>query len=295
MRMDAAYEIRRRGHDVVALVMHFGTFFVMGFVTDPFVADPVPAVLLAAMQGTAFVWHAWYVAAHYGSWPFKEPFFNGVQNQYKWYEYMMSATAGSTAVLTASGTDTMTVVSLAIGAVLQQLGGRTIDMLRAGTQLRQHVPVRCNETGWRDMPKASSLSLWFLFASATQIIEFYFVSVGDAPAVLKVVYIIAWGSFGVHAGLRLWSLRGPRDTTRWPRYSEPQWVEAVYSCLGWTAKIAVFTAEWAYLNGLNLTRLDRPLLGIVAVELVLAANVAWVCRTGQKGVAVSNRVMKSRF
>lgn len=76
-----------------------------------------------------------------------------------------------------------------------------------------------------------------------------------------------------------------------------QWVEAVYSCLGWTAKIAVFTAEWAYLNGEDLTHLEGALGWVLVVELILAANVALVCQQENVYASVNTSVnaLTARF
>jgi len=260
--------------DHTALAVHLATVVVMCVVRDPFDSHVVPAAMLATMQGTAILWHAMYVVAY------RKHAFNDTQNQYKWVEYAMSATAGSVSVLAAGGADTATMIGLAVAAMLQQLGGLKIDMLRHPPSLVQPLsPETCSAGGWREKKGGWQLPVWFVFAAAAQAVEFYFVGVGDAPVLLKVVYMIAWGAFGVHAGLRLLSLRGPVNTVRWPRYSDPRWVESVYSCLGWAAKLVVFATEWAYLNGADLVQ--GPTAALLALHAVLLFFVVVaVCRWG---------------
>ena len=57
-----------------------------------------------------------------------------------------------------------------------------------------------------------------------------------------------WSLFGVHAGLRLLAQTDlypqwlPGDTA----YADIDWVEAMYACLSWTAKLYVFWTSFAY-------------------------------------------------
>ena len=76
----------------------------------------------------------------------------------------------------------------------------------------------------------------------------------------------------MHSGLRQLVLRGaitsPAIATR---YESLEWVEAIYSALGWIAKLAVLGPEWLHLRGESTTTVNA----VVAVFLVVAAAVVW--------------------
>ena len=51
------------------------------------------------------------------------------------------------------------------------------------------------------------------------------------------------------------------------------WVEAVYSCLGWAAKLAVFSTEYVYLkdNKIETAELNSVAIGFGTFALVATA------------------------
>ena len=263
----------RFANDAVALGVHLGTVAIMAVYSTPFETNRVPAYGLAVMQGTAIVFHIFYVVCHiagYGS-----DSFNDVQNQFKWFEYAVSATAGTVAVLSAEYVDYEVVIPLAAAAVLQQLLGTALDPQdgQDPARLRQPVWPRTVDGNVRAGDWWYSYYLPFVAACILQGTEFYYVIDRGGPTTLKLTYIIAWSSFGIHAWLRLQALRWSRGGA----YQNARWVEAVYSCLGWVAKVAVFAVEWAHFAGMPNRTL--PLFWLLHVFL-LAALMSTVVTEG---------------
>lgn len=72
---------------------------------------------------------------------------------------------------------------------------------------------------------------------------------GGPPLGVGLPYTVMWSLFGVHAGFRLMAqldrfpsaLAGVKEA-----YLDVDWVEAMYACLSWTAKLYVFWTSFAY-------------------------------------------------
>ena len=86
-------------------------------------------------------------------------------------------------------------------------------------------------------------------------------------------YVIGWSLFGVHCILHASvTAQGLLDQNTAMssidfiinRYNNRDWVESVYSCLGWAAKISVFITEYSYLQNdrEGSTHIDNIALGV---------------------------------
>ena len=237
----------RAFHDGFAVDVHLITVFVMVYYSAPFETHPVSAAALAVMQGSSVIFHLFYVLRHVLGYLGYTGAFDNVHNQYKWFEFAISATAGTVAVLSVEHVDLSVVVPISCAAVLQQLGGMLLDY-QPPKGLKQEILTWVRRPGDSFYP----IIVPFIGAWILQATEFYFAIDRGGPTTLKITYIVFWSTFGVHCGLALYAFEKPN----WPRYNSPVWVETMYSCLGWTAKIAVFAVEWAYLNGLTLSMLS---------------------------------------
>lgn len=261
----------RQANDVFALALHVATLGIIATYSDPFQTAYTPAVALTVMQGTATLFHVAYLVFHRRG-ILRVPFDN-VQNQFKWIEFAISATAGTVAVLCVESVEYELVIPLAAGAVFQQLLGLNLDPQGEDDPNKLLQPIERVVVS----PRMTAADWWwkiylqYIAACIVQLVEFYWVIDRGGPLILKVTYIIAWSSFGIHAGLRLAALR----KVGWQRYANPQWVETVYSCLGWTAKIAVFSVEWAHLNGVRESQLNLfALLDVVLAMAVVVTAIA---------------------
>ena len=172
------------------------------------------------------------------------------QNKLKWLEYGISATAGAVAVIYANGSPSAGYLAgLIIMSALQQYCGSIID---SALQKAQDPEIMFT-------PNFLRVSLLITFASCLQVAEFVIVSyVGSPPFAVFISYVIGWSLFGVHCVIHAsvtsqLALSDNADIGRVSgfflvRYGNRDWVEAVYSCLGWAAKIAVFSTEYVYLK-----------------------------------------------
>lgn len=251
----------RAYHDGIAVDVHVITIVVMALVDSPFRTHPVPAVALSVMQGSSVLFHLYYAYRHLRAYAGLGPPFDNVHNQYKWIEYAVSATAGTVAVLSVEYVDLSVVIPVAAAAVLQQMGGMLLDY-QPPNGLKQEVLTRVRGNG------LYAIVVPFLGAWVLQLTEFYFAIDRGGPAVLKVSYIFFWSLFGVHCGLALYGY-GRRG---WSRYNDPVWVETMYSCLGWAAKVAVFAVEWAYLSGVQTSMLSMFIVMHVFLVSVIIAT-----------------------
>lgn len=293
--------LTRRSHDSVAALLHIITVVLMfqdyGVIED----HMTPGVALLVMQITAALFHVFYVLLYV----FAD--FDHTQNQYKWIEYAISATAGTIAVLSVNQVDTNIIAPLAVVAVLQQAAGLGLDPLKASYRYNRKVLARKEEAygalidescldrgkprtfielvppnGIRQplgpvltegAPSWSAL-VTFLAAAFGQMTEFGFVVAAtvDAPVGLPIAYILGWGSFGVHSAFRQLVLRGAiTQHAIKVRYDDLDWVEAIYSALGWIAKLGVLGPEWLYLRGEGVATINA----VVASFLVVSAAVVW--------------------
>lgn len=233
----------RAVHDFIALFTHVITVAVIIIHNDPLKNYPVPATALVIMQLSALCFHFGFVMWHVlGYYNIVEPF-DKIQNQFKWIEYAVSATAGTIAVLSVESVDLGVIIPISCAAVFQQLGGMLLDYQKPNG-LRQPL-LKWTRTGSED--SVYPIIVPFVGAWILQSTEFYFAIERGGPTILKVTYVLFWSLFGIHCGLALYGFQ----RNKWVRYNDPAWVETVYSCLGWTSKLAVFAVEWAYLNGEN--------------------------------------------
>ncbi len=219
-------------HDAVGLAAHVATMGILGGAASAGYIGSTTGRLVLAQEAVAAVAHVWYVLLHYrhygamfGQRPpgYTPPAWFYPINQVKWLEYAASATLGTVATLYTAPIPAYVVAFVTLAAVAQQAVGYQID---------------------RPAAAAVAAGAWVAFASAVllQVGEFMVVgAVVESPYVVA-TYTTMWSSFGVHAGLRLYA----RATGSWEtRWLSDDWSEAIYSCLSWTAKIAVVAATWA--------------------------------------------------
>ena len=261
----------RKAHDSFAMGAHFVS---LGFIINGLVKFPSVAMWgLFAMQSVSFLFHCFYVSLYLTRNERQTEFPYGLvfpQNQLKWREYGLSATAGAFAVIYANASPSAGYLALLIiMSLVQQYCGAVIDKF-----LQDVLDGK--------KPNANFLfnSLLITFASFLQIGEFIIVSlIGNPPFAVFISYVVGWSFFGIHCVIHASvveqiTIRN-RDTgqqgTRTQsliteffirRYSNRNWVEAVYSCLGWAAKIAVFSTEYLYLKH---DRTDTDELNDVAI------------------------------
>ena len=208
-------------HDFFATILHsisLGVLFTFMF-TNYHGAHP----FLLVMQGTAVFFHVKYIQMYQSLSDLS------TINEMKWLEYAISATAGALAVsfMKNPGFDLISLV--VVLSIFQQYGGLLID--------------RRIETGMQQV------RTMFVMASIAQVLMFMYIGSTAMPSVaLFVVYIIGWSLFGVHCGLHI-NYYGRPEGFLGSRYNDRAWVEAIYSCLGWTSKIMVFGTELAALEG----------------------------------------------
>lgn len=187
------------------------------------------------MQGVAIAFHVYYCAFLYTEGP-------GRRNPLKWAEYGLSATLGGLAVATSGEASTEAVAVLIAAGVVQQLIGSIIDR-------------RVEDRPW---------ALWWA-AAAIQAGEFALVGSSGPDPNLLAAYIAGWSLFGVHCGLHILYSASPP-------YGDREWVEAVYSCLGWAAKLAVVLTEVAVLDGGDGGLVLAFALSVMALALALTAT-----------------------
>lgn len=252
----------RYGHDALAALLHALTVAVMIHDKSVFDRHPTPAAALAVMQGGALVFHLFYLYLHHYH------AFGAYQNQHKWVEYALTATAGTVAALTVTDThESNVVIGLAIAACAQQLVGWSYDQLDANDDLAQDIASRFPwvKANVFNRKRSGRTILAFGFAFAVQIVEFTYVATAGGPTILVINYVFGWGLFGVHAALRQLALYHVIAG----RYANAVWVETLYSCLGWSSKILVFSTEWAYLSGASESTVD--FIGSVLLVVAIGA------------------------
>lgn len=222
----------REFHDKLAALLHPASLLVLCATLSIERFDGA-LVALFIMQYTASFFHIAYANMYTGGFSLDSP------NYWKWIEYAISATAGAVSVLL-SGNRTNTAARLAVIIVLgilQQLLGWIID----------HV-VDENVYVLHDFRFDSSAAALMVFiASIFQLAEIFVINDVDPPQSLQTVYITGWSLFGFHCSLQLAHMNSVSNTPLARRYRDRAFVEAVYSCLGWTAKLSVFATELSYL------------------------------------------------
>lgn len=170
--------------------------------------------------------HAAYAAAY---WVFRNSRYPGwfyPINRVKWIEYALSATAGTAAVVWSDTSPPLYwAIFLVLAAVAQQCVGFQIDKPAASV--------------------TSTDAASFASAVLLQIGEFLVVGSAASSTPLIATYVIMWSSFGIHAGIRMYAQLGHGKTTVGSRWTDDGWSEAVYSCLGWTAKCSIVAMAWA--------------------------------------------------
>ena len=117
--------------------------------------------------------------------------------------------------------------------------------------------------------------VWISIASILQLGEFVLVGwVGKPPSALLAVYTVGWALFGVHCTFHS-AFTGPNTeklTGFAVRYRSRRWVEAIYSCLGWAAKIGVVATELEHLLYNQYTNVVGLVsLGVMLISLGLTA------------------------
>ncbi len=228
----------RQFHDGFAAL---AAFISLGFCIDGLIHHYSVAMLaLTFMQATTYCFHVFYLYNYI----FYD--FTGI-NRYKWYEYGISATAGAVAVIYSSEDPaTNIVILLIVMSTVQQGLGYLID------------------DGIEHRPVLFYVNLEVILASLLQVIEFFLVGIyGNPPTALFSVYVIGWSFFGIFCSLHVAVIQsiqngGSSSTISFfrDRYRDREWVESIYSVLGWTAKISVFTAEYVYLTEESRDLLD---------------------------------------
>lgn len=187
------------------------------------------------MQGVAIAFHVYYCAFLYRS-------VQAGANRLKWAEYGLSATLGTLAVATSGAASTAAIAALIAAGTTQQLIGSVIDR-------------NVDQRPWK---------LWWA-AAALQALEFAIIGTTRPDPRLFAAYLVGWSLFGVHCGLHI-------ALCDRPPYSNREWVEAVYSCLGWSAKLAVVLTEVAVLDGGDVDTVLATVL--IAMAIALAATAA---------------------
>lgn len=210
----------RKDHDTIAVVAHSLSIpFIHGGARSTGKAAPFTALLW--MQGITIVFHLVYLSKY----PDAFDKINGL----KWAEYGLSATLGAVAVMMSGDSPDEWLVVLILLSSIQQSLGYLIDT---------------NIT-------SSGARLGIVLASLMQLAEFTIVAViAGPPPGLMAVYVVWWSLFGVHCGLHASFVSAPGGKFVGglsERYSKRAWVEAIYSCLGWAAKLAVVVTETSYL------------------------------------------------
>lgn len=244
--------LTRQAHDSFAGGAHLASICFLIYGTQEFYSTALLGLLL--MQTVSFAFHLFYIIMYYKR--------NGneemsrllsllfPQNKLKWLEYGISATAGAVAVIYANGSPSAGYLALLIiMSALQQYCGSIIDSSLQKAQDPDSVFT----------PNFLRVSLLITFASCLQVAEFVIVSyVGSPPFAVFISYVVGWSLFGVHCVIHAsvtsqLALSGSAEIGTVSsfflvRYGNRDWVEAVYSCLGWAAKIAVFSTEYVYLK-----------------------------------------------
>ncbi|MBN19883.1 MAG: hypothetical protein CL678_01250 [Bdellovibrionaceae bacterium] len=221
---DTNYAYRARvAHDAIGATVHpiaAGLLLAMEKV-----AKTTTIKLLVAQELVAFVFHVFYCLWHAQPTLMYRAFgpAEGTRNSGKWAEYALSATLGTIAVLYASEQtiDWWWILLLCATCVSQQLIGYTLDQEEQKPQIK-----------WAN----------FCIAWILQICEFLIVlslpersgSSTEETYSLRIVYVLAWSSFGMLAFIDI----KREDNQRFL----PDWndtIEAMYACLSWTSKLAV--------------------------------------------------------
>lgn len=258
----------RQFHDVFATLVHFISlwFFIEAF--QKFASPAVTALFV--MQSVSFLFHASYVYLYFFSSAFYQSLLQP-QNKIKWVEYGISATAGAVAIIYSNETPSIQfLIALILMSTFQQYLGSVIDR-----RLQFYQPPTT------ESPNFFLIYILILFASALQIAEFLIVSfAGSPPFTLFLSYVIGWSLFGIHCGIHaaVLSQLSVRTNQNVPnnfsylflRYSNRDWVESIYSCLGWGAKITVFATEYVYLKNdrSGSDELDHVAISVGVLSLV---------------------------
>lgn len=249
-------------HDLIGLLAHVVAIVVISAAASSEYVNSATGKLVLAQEGVTAAAHIWYAILHYRHqsalfrrWPesYVAPVAFYPINRIKWFEYAVSATLGTVATLCTATVPGYIIAFVSIAAVAQQASGYQIDDPGA---------------------EAVHPDAWVAFGSAVmlQIGEFVVVgSVVDSPYVVA-TYATMWSLFGVHAGIRLcvrtYSGAKSEKESRW---LSDEWSEAVYSCLSWTAKIAVAAITWAKTDAPDKQGTITAVTGTI-VGVVLAAT-----------------------
>ena len=241
--------------DRVALGLHCVVLGITLCVHPSFVLH-TSGLLLVLMECVAIVAHVFYCYALTDArrcatcqtlqWWYKMP--TPRQNPFRWAEYAVSATIGGLAVYTSTDSNSTNVVLLlCVMGVAQQVGGLTID-----------TPPETDVT--------AAQYLTAFMCGIVQLAEFAVVASVGVSAPLMVTYVTQWSLFGVHAYCKLF-VQKLRCRSMW---NQTGFVECVYSILGYTAKLAVYTV--AYCDETN-SAWSVPLAtfwGVITPALLLA-------------------------
>ena len=215
-------------HDVIALILHIiaSVLIAVFWSQSSTVKNSVAISAFLLQEVVAVVAHLYYLAQYRkqktATW----------WNSYKWYEYGVSATAGTIGTFYAGmSTDrpdvsqTIRLVALLALGFCQQRIGLILD-----------VPPLHGSFSNTSMPVKYIL---FALAFGFQIIEYSIVIHQQPPYFILFVYIFMWALFGIHAGFRLVAISLPTPSSLLRPWTDEYWTELVYSYLGWTAKISV--------------------------------------------------------
>jgi len=225
---------RRYHFDLIATALHALTVIV-ACVTAEF-RKTFTGQCLLCMEIVAFFFHLWYIRTKAG---IGNP---GVPRKAKWYEYGISATLGTIAVLHSPDRDPnleWIILFFFIGNA-QQLIGLQID-------------------------KSEFTEIWPAFIAGTliQLGEYAFVGLISGVSVLYAIYVGFYALFGIHAFLRLKRLEENVG-------SDDDYTEEIYSFYGFIAKLAVFYADYLSIVGVS----DSVISGIAAVVFVITVGYA---------------------
>lgn len=193
--------------DAVALILHFGTVSVVVAIGGDFF-DSATGWCLLFMEIFTLLFHVYYVLPRGRGTP-------GVPRASKWFEYGISATLGTIAVLQVERPPRWDwIIFVALVGNAQQLIGLLIDTKQ--------------KLGFKVLLSA------FAAGCFMQVGEYIFVGWHTKRDVTFVVYVVFYSLFGFHAARGLWNKGGdPGD-----------FMEETYSLFGFTAKLTLFWSKY---------------------------------------------------